>query len=244
MKGIRLDKYLADMGKGTRSQIKADIRKGMVSVNGVLETSPERKINYGDKVCYGQEAVSYEKYRYFLMNKPAGVITGTKDEKDRTVLDLLRPSDRLCDLFPVGRLDKDTEGLLLLTNDGELAHKLLSPKNHVPKTYYARLDGILSEDGIEELTKGITLKDGTRCKPAQCVMKGQDSSLNTCEVVLTITEGKYHQIKRMMAACKTHVAYLKRIGMGPFWLEDSLIPGTYRELSKEEQEQLRESMIH
>ncbi|MDD6208798.1 MAG: pseudouridine synthase [Clostridiales bacterium] len=244
MKGIRLDKYLADMKKGTRSQIKTDIRKGIVSVNGVVENSPQRKITSEDQVCYGKETVSYDPHRYFLMNKPAGVITATKDAKERTVLSLLKPEDRTSDLFPVGRLDKDTEGLLLLTNDGELAHTLLSPKKHVEKAYYVRLDGVLTKEGIGELERGILLKDGTRCKPAQCEVLATDLSLKTCEVVLTITEGKYHQVKRMMAALKTHVSYLKRIRMGTLVLDDSLTAGTYRELTKEEQNKLMESIKH
>lgn len=241
MKGIRLDKYLSDMGKGTRSQIKSDIRKGMVCVNGAVENSPERKVTKEDEITYGQERVSYEKYRYYLLNKPSGVITATKDESERTVLELIREEDRIPGLFPVGRLDKDTEGLLLLTNDGELAHQLLSPRKHVRKTYFVRLEGILSEDDIARLHQGIALKDKTICKPAECTVKGADYDAGTCEVELSITEGKYHQVKRMMAACKTKVVYLKRISMGDLKLDASLETGAYRELSKEEVLLLKES---
>ncbi len=238
-KKIRLDKFLADMGKGSRSQIREAARKGRIHVNGQMEKSPERKIEPKvDEVFFDGENVLFEQFRYFLMNKPKGVVSATKDKKYKTVVDLLEEENQK-DLFPVGRLDLDTEGLLLLTNDGELAHQLLSPKKHVDKTYFARVSGTLPDNAKEQMADGMTLTDGTKVLPAklQILTKGfgQETGI---PVLLTIQEGKFHQVKRMFEAMGCKVEYLKRMSMGPLTLEDSLLPGQYRRLTEKEIERL------
>lgn len=232
---IRLDKFLADMGYGTRSEVKKEITKGNVKINGLPVRKPETKIDTEkDEVMYREQPAAYEKYEYYMLNKPAGVISATTDKKEKTVLDLIGEKQRK-DLFPVGRLDKDTEGLLLITNDGELAHRLLSPKKHVDKVYYVRVQGRLSEEDIRILAEGIDIGEEKPTLPAQLVIlkSGQVS-----EAEITIQEGKFHQVKRMFHALDKEVVYLKRLRMGTLVLDENLKPGEYRKLTKEERDGL------
>lgn len=233
---IRLDKYLGEMGLGTRSQLKEAARKGRVAVNGQVEKRSERKIDpEADLVEFDGQSVAYAAMEYYMLNKPQGVVSARSDRLHQTVVELLTDRKRE-DLFPVGRLDIDTEGLLLITNDGDLAHRLLSPKRHVDKVYFARLEGILPEDGAALFERGITLNDGTLTRPAALeVMKSSESG---AEVLLTIHEGKFHQVKRMFEALSCHVVYLKRLSMGPLVLDEALEPGQYRALTKEELENI------
>ena len=232
---IRLDKFLADMGYGTRSEVKKEITKGNVKINGLSVRKPETKIDTEkDEVMYREQPAAYEKYEYYMLNKPAGVISATTDKKEKTVLDLIGEKQRK-DLFPVGRLDKDTEGLLLITNDGELAHRLLSPKKHVDKVYYVRVQGELVEEDIRRLAEGIDIGEEKLTLPARLVIRksGQFS-----EAEITIQEGKFHQVKRMFHALGKEVVYLKRLSMGTLVLDGNLKPGEYRKLTKEERDGL------
>ena len=232
---IRLDKFLADMGYGTRSEVKKEITKGNVKINGLSVRKPETKIDTEkDEVMYREQPAAYEKYEYYMLNKPAGVISATTDKKEKTVLDLIGEKQRK-DLFPVGRLDKDTEGLLLITNDGELAHRLLSPKKHVDKVYYVRVQGELAEEDIRRLAEGIDIGEEKLTLPARLVIRknGQFS-----EAEITIQEGKFHQVKRMFHALGKEVVYLKRLSMGTLVLDGNLKPGEYRKLTKEERDGL------
>ena len=228
---LRLDKLLADMGYGTRSEIKKEIAKGGVTVNGTVMKKPEAKIDTErDIVCIKGEKAVYARYEYFMLNKPAGVVSATMDRRERTVLDLIEDKKR-DDLFPVGRLDKDTEGLLLITNNGELAHQLLSPKKHVDKVYFARVRGIVTEEDIKMFSEGLDIGDEKKTLPAQLSIL---SSGEISETRITIREGRFHQIKRMFAAVGKEVVYLKRLGMGTLTLDESLAPGEYRRLTEEE----------
>lgn len=219
------------MGLGSRSQVKADLKKGRVTVNGIPVRKPEQKIKPGaDTVCFDEKPVLYAEYEYYMFHKPAGCITATEDASDKTVLDYLTDTIRK-DLFPVGRLDKDTEGLLLITNDGELAHQLLSPKKHVPKTYYAKICGTVTPEHIPAFARGLDIGEEDLTLPAQLEIL---SSGEQSEILLTITEGRYHQVKRMFQAIGCTVTYLKRIRFGALTLEETLLPGTYRPLTKEE----------
>lgn len=233
---IRLDKYLADMGVGTRQEVKKYIRQGRVTVNDKNVKSPDTKIREEeDKVCFDAREVSYADYEYYMLNKPAGVVSATEDQNEITVIDLIREKKRK-DLFPVGRLDKDTEGLLLITNDGKLAHRLLSPKKHVDKTYYARIRGIVTEEDVRAFEKGVNIgsageEEWTRPGILEIQRSGEES-----EILLTIQEGKYHQVKRMFQAVGKEVVYLRRESMGTLRLDKNLRPGEYRALTKEELE--------
>ena len=228
---LRLDKLLADMGYGTRSEIKKEIAKGGVTVNGTVMKKPEAKIDTErDIVCIKGEKAVYARYEYFMLNKPAGVVSATMDRRERTVLDLIEDKKR-DDLFPVGRLDKDTEGLLLITNNGELAHQLLSPKKHVDKVYFARVRGTVTEEDIKRFSEGLDIGDEKKTLPAQLSIL---SSGAISETRITIREGRFHQIKRMFAAVGKEVVYLKRLGMGTLTLDESLAPGEYRRLTEEE----------
>ncbi len=228
---LRLDKLLADMGYGTRSEIKKEIAKGGVTVNGTVMKKPEAKIDTErDIVCIKGEKAVYARYEYFMLNKPAGVVSATMDRRERTVLDLIEDKKR-DDLFPVGRLDKDTEGLLLITNNGELAHQLLSPKKHVDKVYFARVRGTVTEEDIKMFSEGLDIGDEKKTLPAQLSIL---SSGEISETRITIREGRFHQIKRMFAAVGKEVVYLKRLGMGTLTLDESLAPGEYRRLTEEE----------
>lgn len=228
---LRLDKLLADMGYGTRSEIKKEIAKGGVTVNGTVMKKPEAKIDTErDIVCIKGEKAVYARYEYFMLNKPAGVVSATMDRRERTVLDLIEDKKR-DNLFPVGRLDKDTEGLLLITNNGELAHQLLSPKKHVDKVYFARVRGTVTEEDIKMFSEGLDIGDEKKTLPAQLSIL---SSGEISETRITIREGRFHQIKRMFAAVGKEVVYLKRLGMGTLTLDESLAPGEYRRLTEEE----------
>ena len=233
---IRLDKFLADMGLGTRSEVKKEIHKGQVRVNGIPERSPEYKLDIQkDLEEVNGRQISYAQQEYYMLNKPAGVVSATEDKKDMTVLDLIQEKQRK-DLFPVGRLDKDTEGLLLITNDGLLAHQLLSPKKHVKKTYFVRVENPVSPEDIKILEEGVDIGEEKRTLPAEisCLSPGKNS------LCLTIKEGKFHQIKRMFQAVDNKVLYLKRLSMGSLTLDETLDPGEYRPLTKEEIERLKD----
>lgn len=225
----RLDKLLAGTGKWSRREVKALVRQGLVRVDGRLAASAEDKLDPAVAIItVAGETVALHRFTYVLLHKPAGVLTATEDRKQPTVLDLLPPELRRIGLAPVGRLDKDTEGLLLLTNDGELAHRLLSPKYHVDKRYLARVDGELSAADAEAFARGMTLGDGLECLPAGLEV------LPDRVCVVTLREGKFHQVKRMLAARGAPVLYLKRLSMGPLTLDDSLAAGAYRLLRAEE----------
>lgn len=225
----RLDKLLAGTGKWSRREVKALVRQGLVRVDGRLAASAEDKLDPAAAiVTVAGETISLCRFTYVMLHKPAGVLTATEDRKQPTVLDLLPPELRRIGLAPVGRLDKDTEGLLLLTNDGELAHRLLSPKYHVDKRYLARVDGELSAADTEAFARGMTLGDGLECLPAGLEV------LPDRVCIVTLREGKFHQVKRMLAACGAPVLYLKRLSMGPLTLDDSLAAGAYRLLRAEE----------
>ena len=228
---IRLDKYLADMGIGTRSEVKQYLRKGMIHVNNTLEKRPERKIQEGiDCVLFKGTPVIYVSYEYYMFHKPAGCVSATRDSQHKTVLDYLKNASRK-DLFPVGRLDIDTEGLLLITNDGALCHELLSPTKHVPKTYYAKVEGKVGKEDISMFKQGIDIGDLDITAPAELEILLED---DISEILLTITEGRFHQVKRMFEAVGKKVLYLKRLSMGGIHLDESLRPGEYRSLTKEE----------
>lgn len=225
----RLDKLLAGTGKWSRREVKALVRQGLVRVDGRLAASAEDKLDPAATVItVAGETISLCRFTYVMLHKPAGVLTATEDRKQPTVLDLLPPELRRIGLAPVGRLDKDTEGLLLLTNDGELAHRLLSPKYHVDKRYLARVDGELSAADAEAFARGMTLGDGLECLPAGLEV------LPDRVCIVTLREGKFHQVKRMLAARGAPVLYLKRLSMGPLTLDDSLAAGAYRLLRAEE----------
>lgn len=225
----RLDKLLAGTGKWSRREVKALVRQGLVRVDGRLAASAEDKLDPAVAVVtVAGETVALHRFTYVLLHKPAGVLTATEDRKQPAVLDLLPPELRRIGLAPVGRLDKDTEGLLLLTNDGELAHRLLSPKYHVEKRYFARVDGELSAADAEAFARGMTLGDGLECLPAGLEV------LPDRVCIVTLREGKFHQVKRMLAARGAPVLYLKRLSMGPLTLDDSLAAGAYRLLRAEE----------
>ena len=226
---MRLDKYLAEMGVGTRQEVKKQIRQGKAADTKIDEIC--------DEVTICGRNISYVSYEYYMLNKPAGVVSATEDRRDTTVIDLIKEKKRK-DLFPVGRLDKDTEGLLLITNDGDLAHRLLAPKKHVDKVYYAKVTGIVTEEDVERFAQGIDIgtDEEEMTRPAQLdILKSGEES----EIRLTIHEGKFHQVKRMFQAVKKEVTYLKRERMGTLCLDEDLKPGEYRLLTEEEIENVR-----
>lgn len=234
---IRLDKYLADMGLGTRTEVKKDIKKGRISVNGEIIKSPEYKIDtQTDAVLADGKEIAYEELIYYMLNKPQGVVSATEDRRDKTVLDLISEKKRK-DLFPVGRLDKDTEGLLLITNDGELAHNLLAPKKHVDKKYFVRLKAPLSEENRKRLEEGVDIGEDKLTLPAQVFVLNEERD----EAEIIIREGKFHQIKRMFHAVGNEVVFLKRLFMGSLVLDEALLPGEYRLLTPQEIERLKEN---
>ena len=241
-KTIRLDKYLSDMTSETRSKVKEYIRKGRITVNTVIVKSPDTKVDTdNDEVCLDGKPVGYVEYYYYMMNKPQGVISATEDPKHKTVLDLLDDYARAKEVFPVGRLDIDTHGLLLLTNDGKLAHALLSPKRHVDKTYLARINGVMTDVDVETFAQGVPLKDFT-CQPAKLELVSVDTEKEESLIRVTIAEGKFHQVKRMVAYCGKEVVDLQRLTMGTLTLDEDLKRGEWRRLSKEELEGLLESV--
>ena len=235
---IRLDKYLADMGCGTRQEVKKFIRSGQVSVDDIVVKKPETKVEQTvQEVFLNGEKVGYESFEYYMLNKPAGVISATEDQSCQTVVDLIKDKKRK-ELFPVGRLDKDTEGLLLITNDGALAHRLLSPKKHVDKCYFARICGKVTEEDVRSFKKGVNI--GSQEQP-EITMPGKleiITSDDISKIRLTIQEGKFHQVKRMFQAVGKEVIYLKRLRMGTLILDENLGIGEYRPLTKEELEKL------
>ncbi|WP_226036372.1 pseudouridine synthase [Aquibacillus saliphilus] len=235
---MRIDKLLSNMGYGSRKEVKNLLKKGAVRKGDELIKNSQSHVDPKQDIIkvYG-ELVEYKEYVYLMMNKPPGYISATEDARDQTVVDLLEPEDVVFDPFPVGRLDKDTEGLLLLTNDGKLAHQLLSPKKKVGKTYYAKISGRVSNEDIILFEQGVTLEDGYVTKPAELkiLTRGEIS-----EIEVTITEGKFHQVKRMFQSVGKEVIYLKRLTMGSLTLDTELQLGEYRELSDEEYGKLRQ----
>jgi 16S rRNA pseudouridine516 synthase len=233
---MRIDKMLANLGYGSRKEVKGLLKKGAVNINGKLVKDAKEHIDPNEDVVTinGQEVV-YKEFIYLMMNKPGGVISATEDNRDKTVIDLLEMNDQVYEPFPVGRLDKDTEGLLLITNDGQLSHRLLSPKKHVPKTYFAVIEGEVTNEDVYAFQNGVTLEDGYETKPGELVIV--KSGLMS-DIELTITEGKFHQVKRMFQAVGKRVVYLKRISMGSLKLDETLELGKYRELTEEELEEL------
>ncbi|MGN0335007.1 MAG: pseudouridine synthase [Lachnospiraceae bacterium] len=232
---MRLDRFLCEKGIGTRSEVKSVLKKGLVTVNGVIVKKPEQKIDEtADEICFQGQKLIYHQMEYFLLNKPAGCVTATRDSLSETVMSFL-PEGCRKDLFPVGRLDKDTEGLLLITNDGPLAHQLLSPKKHVDKTYFAVVDGTVTEEHVQLFREGVDIGDETRTMPADLkILKSGDIS----EIELTIREGRYHQVKRMFEAVGGRVMYLKRLSMGSLTL-GNLKPGEVRVLDEKEVDAFR-----
>lgn len=236
---LRIDKMLANIGLGSRKQIKADAKNGYVKINDIVVKDSSKIINTDkDEVKYKEKIVKYVQYIYLMMNKPAGVVSATEDNYDKTVIDLLEDRDKFYEPFPVGRLDKDTEGLLLITNDGQLAHNLLSPKKHVQKVYYAEIDVELTKEDVKAFEEGVAfLDDGYKTMPAKLdiilsTSEESPSYINKCYV--TIKEGKFHQVKRMFQAVGKEVMYLKRISMGPIKLDETLQLGEYRHLTENE----------
>ncbi len=268
---MRLDKFLTDMGAGTRSQIKDMAKKGRIQVNGETVKKTDIKVDpAADTVVCGGVRVAYAAMEYYMLNKPQGLVSATEDNLHRTVIDLIKSKPpkgesgekthvagpRRKDLFPVGRLDIDTEGLLLITNDGELAHHLLSPRHHVDKVYFAQVSGALPENVREQFARGITLSDGTPTMGAVLTLLDHEPRRNQedreqetdgqgqedgkiSRILLTIREGKFHQVKRMFEAVGCRVVFLKRVSMGSLKLDETLKPGEYRPLSQEEVERLR-----
>lgn len=234
---MRLDKMLANLGYGSRKEVKKLLRTGVVMVNGTVIRDGKHHVDpENDKVLFNGEQVIYKQFIYLMMNKPQGVISATVDDHDETVIDLLEYEDTVFNPFPAGRLDKDTEGLMLITNDGQLAHRLLSPRRNVPKTYYAIIDGEVSQNDIKAFAEGVTFDDGYVTKPGELVIL--KSGLRS-EIELTITEGKFHQVRRMFQAVGKRVIYLKRISIGPLKLDERLQLGEYRELFSEEVDSLK-----
>lgn len=233
---MRLDKLISQMQLGTRSQVKEFIRNGNITVNGMVVKKPEYKVDEReDNICFMGRELCYQEFVYYMLNKPSGVVTATKDKQDKTVLDLMQGAVGR-DLFPVGRLDKDTEGLLLITNDGALSHNLLSPRKHVEKTYYVECEGTLTKEGILKLEQGTDIGDENPTLPARVhSVKRSDTSYS---LELTVTEGRFHQIKRMIGAVGGNVTYLKRISFGGLVLDNALAKGAWRALRQEELEAL------
>ncbi len=229
---MRIDKLLSNMGYGSRKEVRQLLKNGAVRVNEELIKKPNVHIDTEDDIvtCFGEQVI-YQQYIYLMMNKRQGVLSATEDVVGATVLDDLTEEDRHFKPFPVGRLDKDTEGFLLLSNDGKMAHNLLSPKKDVPKTYYAHIEGRVTEEDIEAMAKGVILEDGTKTKPGKLVILTSGAQ---SEIELTITEGKFHQVKRMFQAVGKEVVYLKRLSMGPLQLDERLPLGAYRPLTEEE----------
>ena len=239
---MRLDKFLVACAVGSRTEVKNLLKAGRVTVNGKKEKSAKLQINEErDEIRFDGQVLEYEEFVYYMMNKPQGVISATEDPKHRTVLDLLDDLARTKEVFPIGRLDIDTYGLLLLTNDGKLAHALLSPKRHVDKTYLAQVKGIMTQEDVERFAKGIPLKDFT-CQPAKLEIVSVNPVKNQSLVRVTIAEGKFHQVKRMVAYCGKEVVDLQRLTMGTLALDENLERGEWRRLTKEELENVLASI--
>ena len=229
---MRLDKFISTTTTLSRAEAKKIIKKGIL-INDILIKSPDYKVDeFNDQVIVNGNRLVYQKYVYIMMNKPKDTVSATEDAIERTVVDILRDEDRIHKVFPVGRLDKDTEGLMLLTNDGELAHKLISPKKDVEKKYYVEVSGELKNEHLEIVKEGVTLEDGYKCKPAR--LEILDSSESSSKANIYITEGKFHQVKRMMKSLGTTVTYLKRLSIGSLKLDENLKLGEYRYLTDDE----------
>ena len=235
---MRIDKYLANMNVGSRSDVHKLIKKGIVKVNDQLVKTPKEQVKDSDEVTVNNQVVSYQKYHYFLLNKPKGVLSATEDRSQGTVISLLKPQDQYQGLAPVGRLDKDTTGLLLITNDGQLNHNLLAPGKHVAKIYRAEIAGVADEETVKIFASGMTLGDGTKLKPAKLKILKQDKEDDTSEIEIEISEGKYHQIKRMFGAVGMKVTTLDRLSMGKLTLPEDLKRGDYVELSLDQVEKI------
>lgn len=226
---MRVDKLISECGIASRKEIKQIIKAGRVAIDGVSVNAPEQKLDPDvSKVSVDGKVLEYAKFRYYMLNKPEGVLTATDDKKQKTVLDILTPEMRKMGLFPVGRLDKDTTGLLLLTNDGEFAHWIISPKSEIVKTYHAVTEGVVDESDVEAFSRGLTLGDGTKCLPAELV------PLDDGACLVKVMEGKYHQVKRMLASRGKPVLELKRLSIGSVELDFSLKSGEFRPLTDEE----------
>ncbi|PZF89252.1 16S rRNA pseudouridine(516) synthase [Listeria ivanovii] len=226
---MRLDKLLSHTGYGSRREVKPLLKSGSVTVNGTIQKDIKLQVNpEKDQITVHGNPVTYQEFVYFMLHKPQNVVSATEDNLSETVIDLLAQEDTLTNPFPVGRLDKDTEGLLIITNDGTLAHNLLSPKKHIDKTYYAKIEGDVTVADVEAFQTGITLDDGYTCKSAHLEI------ITPNEINVTIQEGKFHQVKRMFAATGKTVTYLKRISMGKLKLDEALRLGEYRPLTDEE----------
>lgn len=229
---MRLDKFISTTTTLSRAEAKKIIKKGIL-INDILIKSPDYKVDeINDQVIVNGNRLVYQKYVYIMMNKPKDTVSATEDAIEKTVVDILRDEDRIHKVFPVGRLDKDTEGLMLLTNDGELAHKLISPKKDVEKKYYVEVSGELKNEHLEIVKEGVTLEDGYRCKPAR--LEILDTSEGNSKANIFITEGKFHQVKRMMKSLGTTVTYLKRLSIGSLKLDENLKLGEYRYLTDDE----------
>ncbi|WP_066063329.1 pseudouridine synthase [Neobacillus soli] len=238
---MRIDKMLANLGFGSRKEVKQLLKSGAVKVDDAVVKDAKQHVDTSSQtVTLNGEVIEYKEFIYLMMNKPQGVLSATEDSSCETVIDLLELGDQVYEPFPVGRLDKDTEGLLLITNDGTLAHRLLSPKKHVPKTYFSIIDGEVTEEDVTAFANGVTLDDGYETKPGE--LKILKSGIRS-DIELTITEGKFHQVKRMFEAVGKKVVYLQRISMGPLPLDETLELGEYRELSDEEVDLLREYQV-
>lgn len=240
---MRLDKLLAHTGFGTRKEVKKIIKDGYIEVNGEIQKNVGLKVDPDvDDIRVGGERIYYEEFVYFMLNKPAGVISATEDYIHETVIDLLEPADSVQDPHPVGRLDIDTEGLLILTNDGQLTHQLTSPKKQVDKEYYALIEGIVTEEDIATFNEGIVLIEDDEeytTMPATLEIVSVDEEANESEINVTIQEGKFHQVKRMFHAVGKEVLYLKRVRMNEMKLDESLPLGEYRRLTEEEMDLLQ-----
>lgn len=238
---MRIDKMLANLGYGSRKEVKQLLKSGAVKVDDAVVKDAKQHVNpETETVTLNGEIIEYKEFIYLMMNKPPGVLSATEDNNDETVIDLLELEDQVYEPFPVGRLDKDTEGLLLITNDGQLAHRLLSPKKHVPKTYFAVIDQEVTIEDVKAFAQGVVLDDGYKTKPGD--LKILKSGIRS-DIELTITEGKFHQVKRMFQAVGKRVVYLQRISMGPLALDETLELGEYRELTDEEVELLKEYQV-
>lgn len=228
----RLDKILSNLGYGSRKDVKGLVKSGSIEVDGKIVKDGSLKIDpYSSVLKIKGEVVEYREFIYLMMNKPQGVISSTDDFRDKTIIDLISDQYKVFNPFPVGRLDKDTEGLMVLTNDGQLSHRVLSPKKHVEKLYYAEVEGEVTEEDKELFSEGIVLDDGYKTLPAKLEIISSD---NISKIYLTIKEGKFHQVKRMFLSVGKKVIYLKRMAIGGLRLDESLALGEYRELTSEE----------
>ncbi|MBO0476034.1 rRNA pseudouridine synthase [Vagococcus sp. DIV0080] len=237
---MRLDKLLSHTGFGSRKEVKELLKKKRVSVNDVIQKDGKLSVNeYEDSICVDGEQLIYQEFVYYMLNKPKGVISATEDPSHRTVVDLIGEGDRKKGLFPVGRLDKDTTGFLLMTTDGELAHQLLSPKKKVPKLYEAKVKGIMTEADVKTFASGMTISGAEVCLPAKLKITSVTLEEDYSEISLEIMEGKFHQVKRMVEAVGKKVVELHRVSMGGLTLDETLKPGQYRALNENEIKKLR-----